>query len=459
MPIPSPAYAFCSADLQTRWRVYAYIQEPHICVLPLRLLALAVSDDCTSLPWVGGVDLGQIKDAFRDRAKELHPDSSTATNDFNKADHEAFARLVDAREVLGCPKKRALYDLNLESGGFTAGAEKTTTESNTNSRQASNNKTKYRRRRTVTDEELRSWLAEHEQSLTNTDYERQLRRELQDALINAYLGPELEEATRRQFPYFFEGEERSSSGEPDVLQLVSGRTLLGVVRSREAPNALSGRASPSEAAHATDRCEGYGSGGPAVSSKELDLLYGECGVVRSSTLTTVACPDDGVPKECVTLHQDGEVRHRIFGLQQAMDPQNFGAAMSVHNAAGHKLLSGLHFTSPGVTHVQWHTSNGQCLWRCRRAHLPPAYLWLFPPRSANHSIGGWYFERYGRGSDELEAQLDATIPVLMAAHITIAQEHRRSRTQRQGPSHGAIRSMVEWLPKAMSHIRWWPTKT
>lgn len=181
--------------------------------------------------------------------------------------------------------------------------------------------------------------------------------------------------------------------------------------------------------------------------------------MRSSTLGTAACPDDGTPKECVTLHKDGEVRHRVFGLQQALDPQNFGAAMSVHNAAGRKLLTGLLFSSPGVTHLQWHTINGQCLWRCRRAHLPPAHLWLFPPRSANHNIGGWYFERYGRGSDELEVQLDATIPVLMAAYITIAREQRRSQITRQGPSQGTIRSMVEWLPDAMNRICWWLTKT
>ena len=35
------------------------------------------------------------------------------------------------------------------------------------------------------------------------------------------------------------------------------------------------------------------------------------------------------------------------------------------------------------------------LCRCRRAWLPPASTWLFPPRSALHVSGGWYFEWLG----------------------------------------------------------------
>ena len=35
------------------------------------------------------------------------------------------------------------------------------------------------------------------------------------------------------------------------------------------------------------------------------------------------------------------------------------------------------------------------LCRCRRAWLPPASTWLFPPRSALHDSGGWYFEWLG----------------------------------------------------------------
>jgi len=33
--------------------------------------------------------------------------------------------------------------------------------------------------------------------------------------------------------------------------------------------------------------------------------------------------------------------------------------------------------------------------RCRRAWLPPSAAWLFPPRSAAHDSGGWYFEWKG----------------------------------------------------------------
>ena len=30
--------------------------------------------------------------------------------------------------------------------------------------------------------------------------------------------------------------------------------------------------------------------------------------------------------------------------------------------------------------------------RCKRAWLPPSATWLFPPRCATHTTGGWYLE-------------------------------------------------------------------
>lgn len=45
----------------------------------------------------------EIKDVFRTKAREKHPDKATG-------DHEAMARLNRAYDVLGDPKRRLLYD-------------------------------------------------------------------------------------------------------------------------------------------------------------------------------------------------------------------------------------------------------------------------------------------------------------------------------------------------------------
>ena len=50
-----------------------------------------------------------------------------------------------------------------------------------------------------------------------------------------------------------------------------------------------------------------------------------------------------------------------------------------------------------------------CVCQGRRAWLPPASMWLFPPRSAQHTIGGWYFEWPG--------QLNASHPLCALGYM------------------------------------------
>ena len=43
----------------------------------------------------------------------------------------------------------------------------------------------------------------------------------------------------------------------------------------------------------------------------------------------------------------------------------------------------------------WHVRAGRkktVMCRCKRAWLPPSAAWLFPPRCATHTTGGWYIE-------------------------------------------------------------------
>lgn len=57
-------------------------------------------------------------------------------------------------------------------------------------------------------------------------------RELHSAVRRAYLGPKLEELDAGHLPDAFEADERADTDCPDLLQLVSGRQLLGAVQER-----------------------------------------------------------------------------------------------------------------------------------------------------------------------------------------------------------------------------------
>ena len=57
-------------------------------------------------------------------------------------------------------------------------------------------------------------------------------RELHSAVRRAYLGPEIEELESGCLPDAFEADERAEGTCPDLLQIVSGRQLLGAVRER-----------------------------------------------------------------------------------------------------------------------------------------------------------------------------------------------------------------------------------
>src|SRR5947208_9886815 len=65
-----------------------------------------------------GADGGEIKRAFRQLARELHPDVSDAPDA-----QERFREVVEAYEVLSKSETRALYDRyghsGLRSGGFS----------------------------------------------------------------------------------------------------------------------------------------------------------------------------------------------------------------------------------------------------------------------------------------------------------------------------------------------------
>ncbi|KAL4451255.1 hypothetical protein ABPG77_009327 [Micractinium sp. CCAP 211/92] len=172
----------------------------------------------------------ELKAAFRKRAKELHPDAAPQTRDANGP---AFVRLLAAYKVLSNPRARQLYDLSRDTGGprvlraaAAAGVEGAADAA-------------YEEAPVDLSWGLGSMFggpARGHEGGALDHMRRELQGELHSAVRRAYLGPRLEaeELDAGWLPDAFEADERATCDCPDLLQLVSGRQVLGAVRERRA---------------------------------------------------------------------------------------------------------------------------------------------------------------------------------------------------------------------------------
>eukprot|EP00241_Pyramimonas_parkeae_P018340 CAMPEP_0114311150 /NCGR_PEP_ID=MMETSP0059-20121206/19659_1 /TAXON_ID=36894 /ORGANISM="Pyramimonas parkeae, Strain CCMP726" /LENGTH=364 /DNA_ID=CAMNT_0001435281 /DNA_START=290 /DNA_END=1381 /DNA_ORIENTATION=- len=305
----------------------------------------------------------EIKAAFLQRAKELHPDlrdsSATSTKLIERnTNTDAFVRLITAREVLGCPNRRALYDLELRTG-FSHGESSSSTSSQRRRRQHDQGATSHDQkdqRDASHKHQMPEWLAEYNKSVTGSLWEKELREEYQEAMMKAFLGPQLDPTVWEEFPDCFEADERARAGDAELMHVVSGRTLLGVVTQREAANQL-----PPHQLPTGDFASANGSGRPApMVSYELELEYGDCGVVMSSHKMLTTCPRSGFAKDCIVLHKDGELVYRVFG---DFDNKHKTQRMYVYDARNRLTHLGQQHFTPMVTHLLWYSAlTRRCVW-------------------------------------------------------------------------------------------------
>ncbi|GAB4819981.1 hypothetical protein N2152v2_007027 [Parachlorella kessleri] len=186
------------------------------------------------------------------RAKQLHPDAQT---DKGHGDQVAFVRLLTAYQVLSNARSRELYDLSIS-------------RSNPVLRRAAAEGVQNGAVEEGADIDI-SWglgdllkqapdEAANGQSTMLDKLRSELQSDLSLALRHAYLGPRLDDLGSCQLPDCFEADERSTHDPAEVLELVSGRQLLGVVRQR--------RAVQLGADGAQERHEGIAEGGTATGS-------------------------------------------------------------------------------------------------------------------------------------------------------------------------------------------------
>ncbi|CAK9156382.1 unnamed protein product [Ilex paraguariensis] len=168
----------------------------------------------------------EIKASFRKLAKETHPDLAQSPNDSSTSNQ--FIQILAAYEILSDSEKRALYDRYLLS-------QRTLVQRH--SRQGTLVYKYEFHRATVKQMEVVEWLRWYRCAINDILTEKRvvigsgyfdvLERDFYSAIHAAYYGPEIESLDL--LPDRFEAEERSISETPEVLHLVSGRDLFGMV--------------------------------------------------------------------------------------------------------------------------------------------------------------------------------------------------------------------------------------
>ncbi|KAK9265453.1 hypothetical protein L1049_010787 [Liquidambar formosana] len=164
----------------------------------------------------------EIKASFRKLAKETHPDLADSSAS------RRFVRILAAYEILSDSEKRAHYD------GYLLSQRKLVQK---HSRQGSTLYAYKSHRTTVRQMEVVEWLKwyrlaindilSEEKVVVGSGYFDVLEGEFYSAIRAAYYGPVIE--SWDLLPDRFEAEERSVYGTPEILHLVSGRDLFGMV--------------------------------------------------------------------------------------------------------------------------------------------------------------------------------------------------------------------------------------
>ncbi|GKU94847.1 hypothetical protein SLEP1_g8282 [Rubroshorea leprosula] len=388
----------------------------------------------------------EIKASFRKLAKETHPDLAQFKSDSSAS--KRFVQILAAYEILSDSKKRAHYDryllsqrqfLQQHSG---QGPILYTYESDT-----SMNKQM----------EVVEWLKWYRLAINNIVSERKavvgtgyfdvLEADFYAAINAAYYGPEIE--SMDLLPDRFEAEERSVYENPEVLHLVSGRNLFGMVC------LVNGIPKLPYACH--EKLASFSSVGSFMhqSTKNASICT-ESGKENSIGISEMQIQD--TENDASDAYKDLELHvcGRVIAMAIRVPPKSSYGGIhdedaqdhihvflasngeSVYNskgfsgdcfpdvAVGSRILLGTITglgTSPEegscfvydsngtkthvimkhrtllVKHMHWYPVGEKvsvCECRCCRARLPPSKFWLFEPRCSTHDIGGWYIETFGK---------------------------------------------------------------
>ncbi|KAM6591276.1 hypothetical protein CsatA_013881 [Cannabis sativa] len=384
----------------------------------------------------------EIKASFRKLAKETHPDLAESTNDSDAS--KRFVQILAAYEILSDSEKRAHYDMYLISQRKLVvkqsekGVRFYANESNISS---------YKEMEVV--EWLRWYrsaikdILSEKKVVVGTGYFDVLEADFYSAIHAAYYGPEIE--SMDFLPDCFEAEERSVFDTPEVLHLVSGRDLFGMVclinkypelsfSSNQKLNSSTSRdmgiCQSEENVNISANFDGtsdfdnpqfrtwtledrklhaYADLEMHVYGKVVALATrvppkGYCNGIQNEEnqdcihvfLNSYECPEK-IGKEFIPGEAVGS---RIpLGTITGLGTSPEEGSCFVYNSIGTKTHVIMKHRTMLVKHMHWYGMENEvsvCECRCSRARLPSSKFWLFEPRCGMHDIGGWYIETFGK---------------------------------------------------------------
>lgn len=430
---PYPIYSVPTVTVGKRWLSASAESTPSEFQGPNAYQLLGVSETSS---------FAEIKASFHKLAKETHPDVAKCDS-ISSAASKQFIQILAAYEILSDSGKRTLYDRYLLS-------QRTLIQRH--SRQGYVLYA-YESHGAPVRMEVVEWLKWYRSAITEILSEKRvvigsgyfdvLERDFYSAMHKAYYGPEIESLDH--LPEHFEAEERSQHGTSEVLHLVSGRQLFGMVRVVNKTPELSESYKEKLTSCASDLCHSFCN---ADNKKKTDVTcdvscekqnaesahnasdaYKDLELHVEGRLVAMATRSPGKryinqihnvdSQDCINVflmshedqtdvsqglwkdaHEDFPVGSRfplgtITGLRSSSEEgsccvcDNHG--VNTHLIMKHRTLM--------VKHMNWYRIGDKvsvCECRCTRARLPPSKFWLFEPRCGTHDIGGWYVETFGR---------------------------------------------------------------
>lgn len=448
----------------------------------------------------------EIKSSFRKLAKETHPDLAKSHNSHR------FVQILAAYEILSDCQKRADYDKYL-------------LDQKVRIRKSSGQPSvmyTYELNRSVTNQmDCVEWLRWYRYALqdillekrlvTGSGYLDELERDFYSGIHAAYYGPLVE--SMDLLPDCFEAEERSSFGTPEVLHLVSGRDLFGIIRLAGKVPELSSfyhKKLPSYYQTLGDtnmETESLKADSSFCRIKSNNIDYSESDSYRDLELhlsgKVVAVATRVPPKSNFNgkINDDSEDHIHVFlNLHEDLAYDEEFSAESVDVPVDSRVplgrISGLGTSSDEdscfvydcngvkthvimkhrtllVKHMHWYEVGDKvsvCECRCSRARLPPSRYWLFEPRCGMHDIGGWYIETYGKDrkgrtipskrfwdgfdtEEHFDKRLHPAMYLLSLAYRTLDLEDAKRRKQhKRNLIQGKLYGLISWCKKLYNGV-------
>ncbi|KAK9097218.1 hypothetical protein Sjap_022715 [Stephania japonica] len=390
----------------------------------------------------------EIKASFRKLAKETHPDRLGASSDDTNASNR-FVQILAAYEILSDSQKRAHYDSYLFF------------RSKILLRYKRHDPTMYMYGSQLAiskQMEAVEWLKWYRYAIndivsqrkvvTNSGYFGELEGEFYAAIRAAYYGPIID--SMDLLPDCFEAEERSVHSTAEVLHLVSGRDLFGLVaiadKLPELSNACYEKLTsfpPEDSCLIQSVKNGdisMSSGSSSINAeiplmqfvdytncasdvyKDLELhIYGT--LVAFATRIPPKSRCNGIENEDSQDHihvflasrehpicgrtslsgrsvsSDSAATRTLLGTISGLGTKPEESSCFVYNSSGIKTHVVMKHRTLLVKHMHWYKFGDEvstCECRCSRARLLPSKFWLFEPRCDMHDIGGWYIETFDR---------------------------------------------------------------